>query len=181
MVELDLRVFDNSPLQLSGLDLTRRSVILKTTNGTESILKARNAARTAVLSILNFHCTMDYAFEASKRRQLDMFFLCAGRWGEVSYDDVFVAGLGVRHLAERCDHVELSDTALLALKAASSEKDIYEALTKSRSGSHALTLGLEEDIRFSSRFDAYQTIGALEVDAGRDRGSPVFSIKPPRS
>jgi 2-phosphosulfolactate phosphatase len=170
--------FDNSPLKLSGLDLSGRSVVLKTTNGTESILKARNARETAALSLLNFHCTMDYAVQASERNRLDLYFLCAGKWGEVSYDDVYVAGLGIRYVAERCDRAELSDTALLALNAASNEKDIYRALVKSQSGTYALTLGLEEDIRFCSQLNKYNITGTLDVFAVQNPDDPTFIIKP---
>jgi 2-phosphosulfolactate phosphatase len=120
---------------------------------------------------------MDYAVEASKRNKMDILFLCAGKWGEVSYDDVYVAGLGIRYVVERCDRVELSDTALLSLNAASNEKDIFEALIKSQSGAFSILLGLEEDVRFCSRIDAYKIIGVLEVIAGSERGSPTFLIK----
>jgi 2-phosphosulfolactate phosphatase len=170
--------FDNSPLRLSGLDLSRRNVVLKTTNGTESILKARKAGETAALSLLNFRCTMNYAVQASKRNRSGLLFLCAGIGGEVSYDDVYVAGLGVRYAAERCESVELSDTALLALEAASNEKDAYEALARSKSGRYGLSIGLGEDIRFCSRTDTYETTGVLEVSAGPRGDDPCFSIVP---
>jgi 2-phosphosulfolactate phosphatase len=170
--------FDNSPLQLSGLDLSRRSVVLKTTNGTESILKARDAVETLTLSILNLHYTMDYALKASKQKRSDLLFLCSGKWGEVSYDDVYTAGLGIQYMVERYDHLDLSDTALLALNAASNEKEIYKALVKSQSGTYALSLGLEEDIRFCSQMNKYDVTGALEVIAGRERDNPTFLMKP---
>jgi 2-phosphosulfolactate phosphatase len=170
--------FDNSPYRLSGLDLSNRSVVLKTTNGTESILKARNAVETLTLCMLNLGCTMDYAAEASERNRADILFLCSGKWGEVSYDDVYAAGLAIRYLVERRARVDVSDAGLLALNAALNETDAYEALAKSQSGKYALSLGLGEDVRFCSRLDTYAVTGKLEAIAGPDRNDPLFAIKP---
>lgn len=172
--------YDNSPLQLSQLDLHGKSVVLKTTNGTKSLIKARNARTAVALSVLNLHCSVDCAAHYASETNSDILFLCSGKLGMISYDDALVAGLGIRYLMERRDNLELDDSAALVLNAALQERDIFKAFLKSRSARCAMKLGLEDDIRFSSNPNKYNLTGKLEIDSSRQELDTLFILKPCR-
>lgn len=170
--------YDNSPLQLSRLDLSCKSAVIKTTNGTMSFIKARNAKNTFTLSILNLYYSINCALNFAIENHADILFLCSGILGMLSYDDAFVAGLGIKYLIEKGNDFELDDNAELVLNAASNEKDIFKAIMKSRSAKYALTLGLEDDIKFSSLLNKYNITGKMEIDNSNNELGTLFIIKP---
>ncbi len=55
--------YDNSPSRLSCLDLKGKSIVLKTSNGTRSFIKAKDSRAVYALSLLNFNFTLDRTIE----------------------------------------------------------------------------------------------------------------------
>jgi 2-phosphosulfolactate phosphatase len=170
--------YDNSPRELSRLDLTGKTVVIKTTNGTKSFVKVQKAKVVLNLSLLNMSYTMDQAVRRARRRRADLLFLCSGKLGMISYDDVYVAGAALRHLIDNGVSVELEDTAELALAAALREQDAYGAMLKSRSARCALAVGLQEDIRFSSEVNRYGVTGTLKIERVCEALGEMISIFP---
>ncbi len=68
--------YGNSPLEFSKLDLSGKDVILKTTNGTSSFLKAAGASAIYSLALLNFKVTLEKIMEkASNLKKISCLYV----------------------------------------------------------------------------------------------------------
>jgi 2-phosphosulfolactate phosphatase len=115
------------------------TLILSTTNGTRTILRAAEHCDVVLLgSLLNLNAV---AAEASERGE-DVAVFCAGFKGAFALDDAYCAGRIVALLG-----AERSDAAIAAELIAGSFPDAHTALLARTYGPP----GLEEDILFCSR------------------------------
>src|SRR5262245_28949388 len=115
------------------------TLILSTTNGTRTILRAAERCEVVLLgSLLNLNAV---AAEASTRGH-DVAVFCAGFKGAFALDDAYCAGRIVALLG-----AERSDAAIAAELIAESFPDSHGALLARTYGPP----GLEEDILFCSR------------------------------
>jgi len=67
--------YGNSPLEFSRTELLGREVVLKTTNGTESFMRAESCTAVFSLSALNFRYTMDKILNCTAGKQKNILFL----------------------------------------------------------------------------------------------------------
>ena len=115
------------------------TLILSTTNGTQTILTAASRCDEVVLgSLLNLSAVARHARE----RDVDTAIFCAGFKGAFALDDAYCAGRIVALLG-----AERSDAAIAAELIAGSFADAHTALLARTYGPP----GLEEDILFCSR------------------------------
>ena len=115
------------------------TLILSTTNGTQTILTAASRCDEIVLgSLLNLSAVARHARE----RDVDTAIFCAGFKGAFALDDAYCAGRIVALLG-----AERSDAAIAAELIAGSFADAHTALLARTYGPP----GLEEDILFCSR------------------------------
>jgi 2-phosphosulfolactate phosphatase len=115
------------------------TLILSTTNGTRTILRAAERCDEVVLgSLLNLGAVGDFARE----RGVDVAVFCAGYKGSFALDDAYCAGRIVARVGG-----ERSDAAVAAELVAGSFGDAHTALLARTYGPP----GLEEDILFCSR------------------------------
>jgi 2-phosphosulfolactate phosphatase len=115
------------------------TLILSTTNGTQTILAAASRCDEVVLgSLLNLGAVAGHARE----RDRDVAIFCAGFKGAFALDDAYCAGRIVALLG-----AERSDAAIAAQLIADSFSDAHSALLARTYGPP----GLEEDILFCSR------------------------------
>jgi 2-phosphosulfolactate phosphatase len=115
------------------------TLILSTTNGTQTILTAASRCEEVVLgSLLNLSAVAERARELGA----DVAVFCAGFKGAFALDDAYCAGRIVALLG-----ANRSDAAIAAERLAASFPDAHEALLARTYGPP----GLEEDILFCSR------------------------------
>ena len=115
------------------------TLILSTTNGTQTILTAASRCEEVVLgSLLNLGAVAERARELN----VDVAIFCAGFKGAFALDDAYCAGRIVALLG-----ATTSDAAIAAERLASTFGDAHEALLARTYGPP----GLEEDILFCSR------------------------------
>jgi 2-phosphosulfolactate phosphatase len=115
------------------------TLILSTTNGTRTILRAADRCRVVLLgSLLNLTAIADEV----RGRGEDVAVFCAGFKGAFALDDAYCAGRIVALLG-----AERSDAAIAAELVARSFSDAHAALLARTYG----PAGLEEDILFCSR------------------------------
>jgi 2-phosphosulfolactate phosphatase len=115
------------------------TLILSTTNGTQTILTAASRCDEVVLgSLLNLSAVARYARELDR----DTAIFCAGFKGAFALDDAYCAGRIVALLGG-----ERSDAAIAAELVADSFPDAHQGLLARTYGPP----GLEEDILFCSR------------------------------
>jgi 2-phosphosulfolactate phosphatase len=115
------------------------TLILSTTNGTRTILRAAEQCEVVLLgSLLNLTAVADEV----RTRGEDVAVFCAGFKGAFALDDAYCAGRIVALL-----HAERSDAAIAAELVAGSFPDAHSALLARTYGPP----GLDEDILFCSR------------------------------
>jgi 2-phosphosulfolactate phosphatase len=130
------------------------TLILSTTNGTRTILRAAEQCDVVLLgSLLNLTAVAE---EARDRGQ-DVAVFCAGFKGAFALDDAYCAGRIVTLL-----HAERSDAAIAAELVAASFSDAHSALLARTYG----PAGLEEDILFCSRESVLPVVPRLARVAG---------------
>ena len=130
------------------------TLILSTTNGTQTILTAASRCDEVVLgSLLNLGAVTRYARELDR----DVAIFCAGFKGAFALDDAYCAGRIVALL-----DAERSDAAVAAELVASSFPDAHTALLARTYGPP----GLEEDILFCSRESVLSVVPRLSRMTG---------------
>jgi 2-phosphosulfolactate phosphatase len=130
------------------------TLILSTTNGTQTILTAAARCDEVVLgSLLNLGAVARYVRE----RDVDTAVFCAGFKGAFALDDAYCAGRIVALL-----DAERSDAAVAAALVAASFPDGHTALLARTYGPP----GLEEDILFCSRENVLPVVPRLAQMTG---------------
>jgi 2-phosphosulfolactate phosphatase len=159
---LRIEGFDVGASPREFLEPRAETLILTTTNGTQTILAAAERCGEVLLgSLLN----LDAVVRAARERGEDVAVLCAGFQGAFALDDAYCAGRIVQLLG-----AERSDAAIAAELVARSFPDAHSGLTARTYGPP----GLEEDIRFCARENVLDVVprlaamrdGAAEIVAG---------------
>ena len=137
----------NSPEEF--VEPRARELVLATTNGSPAILDAVEAADEVVLaSLLNLEAVIEVLASGE-----DVLIVCSGTDGQVTLEDVYVAGrLSARLEGDR------TDAALVAQTVAQGYADARSALGAS---GHAQTLreaGLEGDVEWCARESALDCV-----------------------
>ena len=123
-----------------------RTLILSTTNGTSTILKAVEACNTVLLgSLLNLAAVVAAAREAGD----EIAIFCAGFKGAFAFDDAYCAGRIVQEL--NCDR---TDAAIAAELIARSFAIPLEGLNARTYGPP----GLEADVAYCAQVDMLETV-----------------------
>jgi len=177
----------NSPAEYSRDVVGGRPLVLPTTNGTRAIRAARHARRLLVASFLNLSAT---ATAISDQRHIQL--VCAGTNGQVSLEDVLLAGALVETLTAGNPDRGCNDSAHLARAAwrqwvcpepdavqrASGravpldrgdgrwQRRLAAALRQSLGGRNLLAVGFESDVDRCSRIDGID--GIVQRDAGTE-------------
>jgi len=145
--------FDVGASPREFLEARADTLILSTTNGTRTILRAAERCDVVLLgSLLNLTAV---TAEARERGQ-DVAVFCAGFKGTFALDDAYCAGRIVAML-----DAERSDAAIAAELVAGAFPDAHAALLARTYG----PVGLEEDILFCSRESVLPVVPRL---AGMD-------------
>jgi len=155
--------YGNSPLEISNLDIKDKGFIIMTTNGTQSIFKARECFAVFVLSLLNMNHTIDTLINHAVDNKNDIVLLCSGEKGKIAYDDVYTAGIAVKYLLTKPLRFEFSDSAKLAMTAALTDCDVMNALEKSCSAISLRKVCSAEDIEFCSQLNKFKIAAKLHI------------------
>lgn len=87
----------NSPKEFKEADLSRREIILTTSNGTRAVEAAQGASVIAAASFENAGSAARYLMSCAA--ELPLYLLCSGTGGAFSIEDYFCAGTIASHLA----------------------------------------------------------------------------------
>ena len=141
--------FDVGASPREFLEPQAETLILSTTNGTRTILRAAAACEVVLLgSLLN----LDAVARAARERGEDVAVLCAGFKGAFALDDAYCAGRIVQLLDG-----EPTDAAIAADLVARSFPDALSGLNARTYGPP----GLEEDIAFCARESVLDVVPRL--------------------
>lgn len=130
--------FANSPTEYLGAP-TAPTLVFSTTNGTPLLVSAAERCQTVLLGSL---ATLDaVAAAVTATGTDDVVLLCAGVLGELSIDDVVVAGRFAERLGGDWD-----DSAQAAVRLTRSFGSLLEGLEQSQSGRNLIEAGLGSDV-----------------------------------
>jgi 2-phosphosulfolactate phosphatase len=167
----------NSPEEYTAERVGGKTVVLTTTNGTRAMLHARHADETLIAAFVNASAVVRWLLS---RQQIHI--ICAGTDGQISEDDMLLAGLLVVWFQRQRDDVyPQNDQAVMAREAWLSAVSFrhalgMEPLSAERLGSVLLEticgrklalLGLEEDILAAAQLNRFDIVPRLDARTGR--------------
>jgi 2-phosphosulfolactate phosphatase len=173
---LPLEGFDlgNSPADYQAERVANRTVVFTTTNGTRAIRACAGASRLLMAALVNRHAV---SRQMAQERQVAI--VCAGTRGEISSEDVLLAGALLETLSELGgafsdgDAGGGNDQAWLARSAwrnlhdaAGNLRGLSQALRQSRGGRNLANLGMHGDIDFAAQLDRFEIVPELDTRDG---------------
>jgi 2-phosphosulfolactate phosphatase len=150
----------NSPCEYRPRVCRGRTLVMTTTNGTRALLRAAEAEHILLAGFVNFSAIC----EQLKTDKRPLHILCAGTEGDVTLEDVLLAGALVDYLCETTN-ARLNDAARLAWDSFENNRTVLlGALELSRGGAALKQLGYDEDIRAAARVDRFNLVPELRKD-----------------
>lgn len=155
--------YGNLPLKFVKLDLSNIKIILSTTNGSVSFFKLLGSEFVFALSLLNLDYCLKTILNLALTHRKNILLLCSGRKGCLTYDDIYTAGLAIKHL-KKLTEIEVSDSAKVVLEVVNNNRDgVLDAISNSESGQIVRKLGYLDDLEYCSKLNIYKTIPRLRV------------------
>jgi 2-phosphosulfolactate phosphatase len=147
--------FDGGNSPLERLEVTGRSAVLCTTNGSRAVAAVAPARHVLLGSVVNARATAVRALSLVKS---GITLVCAGTLGQVSLDDVVGAGCVARELLKHEPSLRTDDATTLALSLVEGQRDLSTLLRRAEHARHLLTLGYARDVTFAARLNALDTV-----------------------
>ncbi len=157
----------NSPFEYTPENVSNKSVIMSTSNGTKTFLKAKLAKRRIIAGFVNHDIVRDYLIseiESAKLEgnELNIFILCSGTLGRLSYEDILCAGSYIYELSSKYKFNKLSDSAEIAKNLYNLYKNnLNEVLLKSEHSRRLIELGFLNDIELALTMNTYPVLPIL--------------------
>ncbi len=164
----------NSPLEYSPERIQNRTVILTTTNGTRIFQKAKLAAYRIIAAFVNLEPVVNFIHTAVENSNNpgnespieNIFIICAGNTGNMSYEDTLCAGAVIHDLLRFYPDAALTDSSHSAKSLYRlHEKNLKEFLSKSNHARELLALDFEQDIETAFTFNKYPVVPVISGQA----------------
>jgi 2-phosphosulfolactate phosphatase len=167
----------NSPEEYSPDRVEGKTVVFTTTNGTRAMLHAQSAHEVLIAAFVNVSAVVQALLERDR-----IHILCAGTDGQISEDDVLLAGMLVERLQRQGGlSYEQNAQAMTAreywlhsfalpkgLGAEPLESELLaERLRTSRGARTLLSLGLGDDIQAAAQMDRFTCVPRFDASAHR--------------
>lgn len=171
-VRIDGFDLGNSPEEYAPETVGGKTVVLTTTNGTCAMIHARQADEILIAAFVNASAVVGRLLDRER-----VHILCAGTDGQISEDDVLLAGLLVERLQKRSGLVyQHNGQALTAretwLRAFAlpqalgaeplAPEQLADELRKSLGARNLIPLGLDEDIFAAAQMDRFDLVPRLD-------------------
>ncbi len=140
----------NSPAEYSEENVSGKSIILYTTNGTKAIVKAKFSENLAICAFSNITAVANYLVKLGT----DVEILCSGRSNNFSMEDTVCAGKLIGEILQLKEDCELTDSARAASALSKSfGKSILKMLRESEHGKILIANGFEDDLIYCSKLN----------------------------
>ena len=143
----------NSPLEYTKEKVSKRDIILSTTNGTRAINLCLLSDRIYIGSFLNGGHLAEYLSKMNK----DIVIVNSGTNGELSLDDFICSGYIIKEILKHKDF-ELTDIAKLAKMTYENNEDVYKYISNAKHYNVLKSLNLEADMEYCCRKNMFDTI-----------------------
>ena len=149
----------NSPLEYRQ-DVSGRTIISTTTNGTIALRACEHAAHVLVGAILNLDAL---AAELQRMQPEQVVLVCAGTFSDFALEDACAAGLLISALGEG----DLTDSAQAALAVTKLFPGPLAALQCARNGRVLAGKGREEEVAWCGLRSRFDVVGSMREAAIR--------------
>jgi 2-phosphosulfolactate phosphatase len=160
----------NSPRSCTQERCAGKSLVFTTTNGTRAILAGLDADRLVVGSFANLGATVALLIQEARPAHI----VCSGTEGEISFEDVLLAGALVAQLSLFRKGGRTNDSAEIAARLwherQRENRPLADLIAIGRGGRRVTELGLRDDIEAAAEIDRYPLIAELQrgpAEAGR--------------
>lgn len=152
----------NSPLEYKPELVDGKTIILYTTNGTKSIVKAKFSEGLYICSFLNIQKITKRLIKLKK----DVEILCSGRNGTFSLEDTVCAGKLISEMAQLYEKIEFADSAKASIALSKTfGRSIEKMLKQTEHGKLLLDNGFEEDIKYCSKLNEINNLPYFNQNA----------------
>lgn len=156
----------NSPVEYTRERVAGKPVFFTTTNGTKAMLRCRLAKKILMGAFVNLSAV---CHELAEEQAVEI--VCAGTDGEVTREDVLVAGAIADELCKDSGSAwKLNDQADIAMDAwrllvrnLSERGPLSQAMRESRGGRNLIDLGQQDDIDVAAQIDKFTIAPQLDV------------------
>jgi len=166
----------NSPAEYVAGMVSGKTIVLTTTNGTKALLQCAGAEHIVIGSFVNLSAVCSVL---SGRHSVDL--VCAGTDGQITREDVLVAGAIVDRLT--CEQLDFEPAwelngearaardAWLAVIGGATGRELtarlIEAMRASRGGENLVALGMAGDIELAAQIDRFPIVPRFDPASGR--------------
>ncbi len=155
----DFADFGNSPFNFTSERIAGKEIVYSTTNGTNSIMLAKNHFRVLIGAYLNISAISEYVI--SQRR--DLLILCAGWKNKFNLEDTLFAGALSDLVLADDGYYTICDSALASMDIWSMAKSNLLGYVEKAAQRHRLKKNkLDDVIEYCHTFDQTNIIPALK-------------------
>lgn len=156
----------NSPSEFTEQNVANKTVIVTTTNGTKTFLKAKNAKHKIVAGFVNISPVLDYIEKLVREeteKDFKLIILCSGTDGRFSYEDTLCAGAIIEELGVSFPDTVCSDTASAAKNLFNlHSNDLIDFLKTCEHALYLKEIGFEQDIDEALTPDLYPVLPIVQ-------------------
>lgn len=163
----------NSPAEYPESTVSGKKILFTTTNGTKAMQACRAASEIFIAAFVNLTAVCNQLAEHEH-----IFIVCAGTEGEITREDVLLAGAIVDHLAYGAaepialnDQAQIAGDAWLEAKTGLTTTTLADRLKQSRGGRNVLRLGQQDDIDIAATLDKFDVVPKLSTKSWEIRDS----------
>jgi 2-phosphosulfolactate phosphatase len=166
----------NSPCDYTPARVAERTLIFTTTNGTRAIAAAHLAHATLIGAFTNAAAITRYLLDPALVA-LPIHLLCAGTRGQITREDVLLAGLLIDRLQAAASDGSLNDCARLARDAwhallyesggTITPGQLAATLRDTQGGRNLISIGLDRDLIDVAQLDSLSAVPVVRWDADR--------------
>jgi len=153
----------NSPREFTKENVSSRTIVMTTTNGTRALRACAHAKMVLVGSFLNLRATAEFV---SRGTIENLLLICSGTYEQSAYEDVLGAGALCDLLWANVDPDGISDSAKMARWLYSSVKNnLPAAASQSRNGLRlSVITELRDDVAFCLQRDLFNFAAGMNKD-----------------
>lgn len=152
----------NSPTEYLTMQLQGHRLAYSTTNGTVSMLRARNADKLYIGAFANITALKEKLLSDSTER---LVILCSGWKGDPCIEDTLFGGALAEALAQHTEVELINDAAMMAVDLwQSARNNLYDYCSKATHVHRLQRLDYDHDIRWCLQLDTCNVVPRYDVD-----------------
>ncbi len=146
----------NSPFEYQDESLKGKKIAISTTNGSQAILKSKEASLILIGAFLNLELLMEHLIQIPQ----NVVVHCAGWKGTPNLEDTLFAGALIDETMEELSPI--GDSALMAHRLfVSTHENLLRTALESSHAKRLKGFGIEEDLAFCMEESKYQVVPKL--------------------